>query len=77
MAEIKGYYGASDNPCIIITYGGWYVVEGSTNVNFTYEEIKKGINVESIIDMDTFQADEPVYTEEDLIREIEDKESDY
>lgn len=51
--------------------GSWYALEGSQSVNFTYEEIKDGTNVECLHDVDHFQWDEDINSEEDLVLAVE------
>ena len=74
---IKGYYGQSDNPCIILKVectrigGCWYCVEGSENVCFTYDPVERGVNVETLSDYDSLHNDVPVEDLEQLIEIIE------
>jgi len=75
--EVQGYFGCSrPTPCTIFIYKKrngltWYAVEGSTNINATYDEVVDGINVEGMHDVDTITADAPVNSEEDLEREVD------
>jgi hypothetical protein len=77
LKEIQGYYGVSrPTPTTIFVYEKrngekWYAVEGSTNINCTYDEIKTGTNVEELSDCDTIGADNPVNSLEDLEREVD------
>lgn len=74
--HIAGYYGNRPNPADIFILemngGTWYAVEGSQNVNFTYEEIKEGINVESIVDAEGFHADVEIDGNEVFENEVDD-----
>lgn len=70
--EIKGYYGKSDNPCVIFYYNGWYAIKGSCNINYTNEELNTGINVERVFDIDTISADDEIECIEDLVNEVDD-----
>jgi len=78
---ITGTYGGSNTPCFIFTandtYITWYCVEGSQNVNCTYETLEDGCNVEEVSDIDTMTAGSPVNSEQELetlISEDEDQE---
>jgi len=71
--EIKGYYGSQNTPCTIFSYKNWYVVEGSVNVNRTYEELNLGVNVEEIDDFDVFTTSEPINTLEELKEAVDDE----
>lgn len=77
MATFTGFYGRSGrNTTEIYTYpqrngGNWYASEGSTNINFTYDEIKEGTNIEELHDIDTLQVDLPIESEDDLINEVD------
>lgn len=77
LREVQGYYGfRSPTPTTIFVYdkrdgSRWYAVEGSENINRTYDEIETGTNVESLSDFDTMGADKPVNSLEDLEREVD------
>ena len=76
--EVSGFYGNGKrpNPCIIFIFGGWYVVEGSQNVNYTDPaSLVEGVNVEGLVDQDGFRADIPIESIESLVAEVEDFES--
>lgn len=75
--EYTGTYGGSNTPCIIYEYDGWYVIEGSTNVNFTHDKLYNGIDTELITDYDTFQSDNPILSIEDLEEELSTFLEDY
>lgn len=73
---IRGFYGTA-NSCLIYIYeqrngSCWYAVEDSTNVNCTYSTLTEGVNVEDVVDHDTFQADSPVDSEDQLEQEVDD-----
>ena len=73
---VKGYYGSGNTPCLVLVAdthdgGAWYCVEGSHNVNFTYDPIGLGMDVETLADVDTSTADKPINDEDELIQHIE------
>jgi hypothetical protein len=74
---VTGFYGMKGtNRSDVFVYDNldgshWYALEGSTNINCTYNDIEDGVNVETLNDFDTLGADNPVNSEEDLINEIE------
>ena len=73
--ELKGYYGSGKTPCTVLvaeTRNGvkWYVVEGSQNVNATYDDIDSGVNVETLSDVDVFTSSAPIETLDDLEFEL-------
>lgn len=74
LYERNGFYGTR-NACTIYCMdhicGTWYAIEGSSNVNFTTEEITEGINVESVEDNDYFEADQPIESLQDMQGEVE------
>jgi hypothetical protein len=73
---INGTYGSFYIPCTILVYedkmkgGSWYVVKGSKNVNFTYQELQHGINVELIEDIDYLTSDNEIETIDELIAAV-------
>lgn len=75
---IKGHCGGSKTPCRVfvaeVQGGAYYCVDGSTNVNATteMEKLVDGCDVEVLNDCNSLQADEPVESEEDIEREVED-----
>ena len=73
--ELTGFYGGSQTPCTIFTaeigFKTWYVVEGSKNVNCTYDEVRDGVDVEEITDFDVFTSSKPINSCEDLEASIE------
>lgn len=62
--ETQGYYGSQHTACqVFVCSDGdlkWYVVKDSVNVNATYDDIKLGVDVEALSDVDCFTASEPV-----------------
>ena len=78
MANIvNGFYGhLRPNPCEVFVYqnrngSSWYVVEGSVNVNKTFDEISDGVNVEELQDVDCFTTDKPIMNIDELIEAVE------
>lgn len=74
--EVLGTYGGSKTPCNVLVYEKynglkWYVVEGSINVNATYDEIEVGVDVEYLNDVDMFTASEPIEDVEQLESEVD------
>lgn len=73
---VRGTYGSALTPCDIITATDrkgltWYAVEGSCNVNATWQEITEGTDVETVEDVDTFTWPAGIDSEETLIEAIE------
>ena len=62
--EVTGTYGSGKTPCNVLccndTYGTWYVVENGQNVNFTYDPVGDGVNVEELTDTDCFTVSDGV-----------------
>ena len=60
LYEVNGFYGSRNRGTIFVyeTYSGkrLYCVEGSCNINCTYDEIKDGTNVETLSDIDTMSS---------------------
>ena len=81
--EIKGTYGSSHTPCTVFTYGGWYVVAGSVNVNRSHEIEQYAqyatdrvinavvVDVEMLSDYDCFTVQNPIESLEDLVNAVE------
>lgn len=75
--EVNGFYGISrHNPCVVFVAENrngskWYVVEGGTIVNKTYNDIELGVDVETIEDIDCFTNDTPIRSIEELAEAIE------
>ena len=67
---VSGTYGSQLTPCNVLVHEGWYCVEGSSNVNFTREELFDGVDVETLSDEDCFTAGEGINSIEELINAI-------
>ena len=69
---VRGTYGSGYTPCNVIISddrhgcGCWYAVEDSANVNFTYEDVQDGVNVEALRDDDHFTYPAGIDSEEKL-----------
>jgi hypothetical protein len=68
---VNGTYGSGKTPCSVFVmqdrFGAfWYAVDGSQNVNCTYEDIANGVDVEELSDIDTFTWGYGINSEEDL-----------
>lgn len=48
----------------------WYVIDGSVNVNRTFNELTDGVHVEHINDFEAFTASSPIESEWQLEYEI-------
>jgi len=71
LKEVNGTYGWSQTPCTVLVYEkrngvSWYCVEGSRNVNCTYEQIEDGVDVESLTDFDTWSSCKDIETISEL-----------
>jgi len=70
--EINGTYGSSQTPCTVLVYeerngySKWYCVEGSCNVNLTYDDIEDGVDVEELNDLDCFTWSDGIETLNEL-----------
>ncbi len=68
--SINATYGSHKTPCTLFvkpTRGGfWYAVENSSNVNFTYDEITEGCDIEELRDSDFFTWPDGISSEEEL-----------
>jgi hypothetical protein len=60
LYEVNGFYGTRNRGTILVyeTNSGkrWYCVEGSCNINCTYDDINEGCDVERISDFDTMSS---------------------
>ena len=76
--EVEGTYGGSQTESTIYYYeergGRWYVADGSVNVNFTYDPIEEGVDIETISDVDTFTASSPIESASELEDAVDDDE---
>ena len=73
---VSGFYGSAHTPCDVICAksidgGTWYAVEGSVNVNCTYDEIDNGVNVETLSDVDCFTWPDGINSEQELEDAVE------
>jgi len=69
--ETSGTYGSHQTPCDVLVYEGlhgvkWYCVQGSVNVNATYDDISHGVDVETLSDCDCFTAGNTIESLSDL-----------
>ena len=69
--ELSATYGSHQTPCTLFVHEGWYAVEGSSNVNHTYEEIEDGVDIEGLADDDCFTWPDGIDTLEELIEAVE------
>lgn len=75
LYSVEGTYGGSKTPSTIFvaekTNGGkHYVAEGSVNVNYTYDDIEEGVDIEELSDADMFTAGKPINSLEELEKAI-------
>ena len=67
---ISGTHGSAKTPCDVFTYEcgavTWYCVAGSVNVNATRETLLDGVDVETVQDVDTCTASNPIESESEL-----------
>ena len=60
LYEVDGFYGTRNRGTILVyemrNGKRWYCVEGSCNINCTYDEIVDGTNVETLSDIDTMTS---------------------
>jgi hypothetical protein len=71
--EILGCYGSKHTPTTVFVYNGWYVCEGSKNINFTNDDIAFGVDVETLNDINTATSDYPIESLEQLIQFIDEE----
>lgn len=74
--EVSGTYGSLRTPTTVYVYeesdgGKHYVADGSVNVNFTYDDIEEGVNIEELSDADMFTAGRPIESLEELVEAVE------
>jgi hypothetical protein len=67
---IKGFYGSGRTRTEIYVYpnrgGCWYVADGGKTVNFTFDNVENGVNIEELNDSDCFTVNEPIESPEQL-----------
>ena len=74
--EITGTYGRSMTETTIFVYNGWYVCEGSKNVNLTDDDdLINGVDVEELHDYDVFTSNKSIESLEDLIKQVDELEN--
>ncbi len=71
LKTIRGTYGSSQTPCDVFVYelrngSSWYAVEGSCNVNKTFQELYDGVDVECVMDIDYFNYSNGINSLEEL-----------
>jgi hypothetical protein len=70
LYEVNGFYGRKNRGTILVyeTRSGkrWYCVEGSHNINCTYEEINEGCDVEMLSDIDTISSKDEINSVDEL-----------
>ena len=66
----SGTYGSGKTPCEVFTYNRWYCVEGSCNVNRTYDDFFDGMDVEELDDYDCFTTTKPINSLEELVEAV-------
>jgi len=73
---IKGYHGINNPITDILVYGSWYVVKGSLIINKAASETEfyDGMSVETISDIDIVTSNEPVYSVDELARNVDEYE---
>ena len=79
MKYIRGTYGSMKTEANIICVeemtslgeAYWYVVEGSHNINLTFDNIENGVDVEILRDEDTITSSTPIESLSDLMEAID------
>jgi len=70
LYEVNGFYGSRNRGTILVyeTFSckRWYCVEGSCNINCTYDEINEGCDVERLSDIDTMSSRDGIYSAREL-----------
>ena len=75
--QCRGVYGSLDTPFRVFVHGGWYVIEGSVNVNrapdgvWKYWSSASTVRVEGIEDVDTFTWSSPIESLDVLINAVD------
>lgn len=72
---VSGTYGGSKTPCKVHVHEDvhglrWYAADGSMNVNATYDEIKEGVDIETLEDVDCFTLIEGVQSARQIELEV-------
>ena len=73
--EINCVYGSEHQRDTLYVVDGWYVIDGSVNVNHTVtpEELVDGVDVELLTDDDCYTATKPITSLEQLEKFLEDE----
>ncbi len=79
LREVEGIYGSEETPSIIFVSeeldgGRWYVAKGGVGVNYTYDGISDGVNIELLSDVDTYTVRKPINSLGDLQASLDSKE---
>jgi hypothetical protein len=69
--ELNCVYGSRQTKDTVYVYNNgdgskWYVVDGSVNVNLTFDPINDGVNVEELRDVDCFTWNKPIESIEEF-----------
>ena len=70
--EIICLYGSEHQRSILFVYGGWYVCEGSGNINCCNDPLLlvDGVDIETLTDIDCFTTNEPITSLKELIKAV-------
>lgn len=76
--EVEGTYGSGKTPSTIFVAENrdgsrWYVAEGGTMVNKTYDDIQEGVNIEELSDDDVYTVSKKINSLSDLEASLEDE----
>ena len=72
LKTVKGFYGTGNTPCKIFVYidertgARWYCVDGSHNVNCTFDSVDNGVGIELLTDIETATSDKPINSLDEL-----------
>lgn len=74
--EIPGTYCSGKTPTTIFVCENrdgskWYVTEGGSTINKTYDEIEEGCHVEDLQDVDCFTWTNPISDMDEFIKAVE------
>ena len=72
--EINCVYGSEHQNSLLFVYNGWYVCEGSVNVNKTTDDLIEGVDIELLTDIDCYTSTKPINSLEELKAFIDDDE---
>lgn len=73
---INGFYGSNHTPCDVFIAENrdgstWYVVEGGTMVNLTYDKVTYRVDVEELGDVDVFTWNKAIESIEEFEEAVE------